>query len=70
MTDSAPWLVVGLGNPGAEYAATRHNVGAMAVDVLVDWMGARLAAHRRGRADVAEGRLAGHRACWPGPGRT
>jgi PTH1 family peptidyl-tRNA hydrolase len=51
------WLVVGLGNPGPTYAATRHNIGYLVLDELVRRLGGGWRSHKSGRAEVVEGRL-------------
>lgn len=53
-------LVVGLGNPGSEYAGTRHNIGFMAVDTLVRRHNFSPWKSRFG-GEVAEGTIAGEK---------
>jgi peptidyl-tRNA hydrolase, PTH1 family len=57
---NAPYLVVGLGNPGREYRETRHNIGFMVIDQLCKVLGVSMT-RMQSRALVAVGAFAGQK---------
>lgn len=53
LNSTTPLLIVGLGNPGAEYIHTRHNIGFVVIDALARKYGASLKHQRPLKADIA-----------------
>lgn len=54
------WVIVGLGNPGEEYAKTRHNVGFQSVNELARRHGLAFD-DKRAKSRIAAGQIAGQR---------
>src|SRR3954463_4523127 len=60
LIDNTPYLIVGLGNPGPRYAATRHNIGFKVVEEAARRHGLRFST-KQGNAEIAKGQIAGQK---------
>ena len=58
-------ILIGLGNPGAKYDGTRHNVGFEIVDAVAERIGATW--KNKGQSHIAEGAGEDASCCWPNP---
>jgi peptidyl-tRNA hydrolase, PTH1 family len=61
VADDDRWLVVGLGNPEADYGGTRHNVGADVVRAFARREHTDLARNKRVRCEIGQATVAGQR---------
>ncbi len=54
-------IIVGLGNPGKEYAKTPHNVGFMAVDMIAEYYNIKFMLSLKHQAMIGEGMIEGEK---------
>jgi len=59
--DENMWLFVGLGNPGQKYIKTRHNIGFMAIDAMIENNPVFSPLKSKFQGKISEGRLSGQK---------